>query len=122
MEKKITIGRTGISSLPLALGVMRMAGVSQAQADRVVMQAVDSGITLFDNADIYGGGILLAITGAIREGKAALSSPPRNCDIYDSKSCRMAYHMHGDGLMTMQAFADWIFATATEQKGGNDGK
>lgn len=56
MEKKITIGRTGIESLPLALGVMRMAGVSQAQADRVVMQAVDSGITLFDNADIYGGG------------------------------------------------------------------
>lgn len=56
MAKTITIGSTGIQSAPVALGVMRMAGVSQEQADRVVMQAVESGITLFDNADIYGGG------------------------------------------------------------------
>lgn len=45
---------------------------------------------------------------------AALSAPPRNCDIYDAESCRMAYHLHGDGLMTMQAFADWLFAPAEE--------
>ena len=46
--------------------------------------------------------------------KSALSAPPRNCDIYDAESCRMAYHLHGDGLMTMQAFADWLFAPAEE--------
>ena len=45
---------------------------------------------------------------------AALSAPLRNCDIYDAESCRMAYHLHGDGLMTMQAFADWLFAPAEE--------
>ena len=45
---------------------------------------------------------------------AALSAPPRNCDIYDAESCRMAYHLHGDGLMTMQAFADWLFAPVEE--------
>lgn len=45
---------------------------------------------------------------------AALSAPPRNCDVYNNESCRMAYHLHGDGLMTMQAFADWLFAPATE--------
>lgn len=46
--------------------------------------------------------------------KSALSAPPRNCDIYDAESCRMAYHLHGDGLMTMQAFADWLFAPVEE--------
>ena len=43
---------------------------------------------------------------------AALAKPPRNCDVYDSESCRMAYHLHGNGHMTMQAFADWLFAPA----------
>ena len=54
------------------------------------------------------------------ELNAALSVPPRNCDVYNNESCRMAYHLHGDGLMTMQAFADWLFAPATEKEGGND--
>jgi hypothetical protein len=54
--------------------------------------------------------------------KSALATPPRNCDVYNNESCRMAYHLHGDGLMTMQAFADWLFATATEKEGGNDGR
>ena len=45
----------------------------------------------------------------------ALAAPPRNCDAYNNESCRMAYHLHGDGLMTMQAFADWLFTPATEK-------
>lgn len=51
---------------------------------------------------------------ALDKAKAALANPPRNCDIYDAESCRMAYHLHGDGLMTMQAFADWLFSPAEE--------
>jgi hypothetical protein len=51
---------------------------------------------------------------------AALAAPPRNCDVYNSESCRLAYHLHGDGLMTMQAFAEWLFAPATEKEGGNN--
>ena len=54
----------------------------------------------------------------MQKAKAALAAPPRNCDLYDNESCRMAYHLHGDGTMTMQAFADWLFAPATEQEGG----
>ena len=42
--------------------------------------------------------------------KATLAISPRNCDVYNSETCRMAYHMKGLGLMTMQAFADWLFA------------
>ena len=49
---------------------------------------------------------------AQRAISSALSAPPRNCDIYDAESCRMAYHLHDDGLMTMQAYADWLFAEA----------
>ena len=48
----------------------------------------------------------------------ALAAPPRNCDVYNNESCRMAYHLHGDGLMTMQAFADWLYAPATATEGG----
>ena len=51
---------------------------------------------------------------------AALAAPPRNCDVYNNESCRMAYHLHGDGLMTMQAFADWLYAPTTEKEGGNN--
>lgn len=54
--------------------------------------------------------------------RAALAAPLRNCDVYNSESCRLAYHLHGDGLMTMQAFADWLFAPATEKEGGDDGR
>lgn len=59
------------------------------------------------------------ICETIFKAQDALAAPPRNCDVYDNESCRMAYHLHGDGLMTMQAFADWLFAPATETEGGN---
>ena len=62
---------------------------------------------------------LFAVADTIRNNaRAALAAPPRNCDVYNNESCRMAYHLHGDGLMTMQAFADWLFAPATEKEGG----
>jgi hypothetical protein len=58
------------------------------------------------------------VQGKLAEARAVLAAPPRNCDVYDNESCRMAYHLRGDGLMTMQAFADWLFAPATEKEGG----
>lgn len=45
---------------------------------------------------------------------AALAAPPRNCDMYDKEEVRMAYHLHGDGLMTMQAVVDWLFSPRKE--------
>ena len=41
---------------------------------------------------------------------AALAAPARNCDVYDKEEVRMAYHLHGDGLMTMQAVVDWLYS------------
>lgn len=64
--------------------------------------------------------LFAAVDTVYTKAKAAVAEPPRNCDVYNNGSCRMAYHLHGDGLMTMQAFADWLFAPATEKEGGNN--
>ena len=41
---------------PIALGCMRMASLSDREAEKVILTAMDCGITFFDHADIYGGG------------------------------------------------------------------
>ena len=41
---------------PIALGCMRMASLSEREAEKVIMTALECGITFFDHADIYGGG------------------------------------------------------------------
>ena len=59
------------------------------------------------------------------KARAALAEPARNCDVYDKEEVRMAYHLHGDGLMTMQAVVDWLYSAKkrgdesprTEQEG-----
>ncbi len=53
--KKIPVG-TGLSSAPIALGCMRMAGMEEKKAESLVQTALEKGIDLFDHADIYGGG------------------------------------------------------------------
>ena len=53
--KKIPLG-TALSSAPIALGCMRIAGMEEARAEALVQTALDQGIDLFDHADIYGGG------------------------------------------------------------------
>ena len=50
---------------PIALGCMRMAALSDAEAEKVVLTAVENGITFFDHADIYGGGASETIFGRI---------------------------------------------------------
>lgn len=49
----------------LALGCMRMASLSDIEAERVILDACDRGITLFDHADIYGGGKSEEIFGSV---------------------------------------------------------
>ena len=67
--------------------------------------------------DVGDAGLCKGECDALREVmQEALSAPPRNCDLYTKDEVRLAYHLHGDGLMTMQAFSDWLFA---EAKGEN---
>lgn len=50
---------------PIALGCMRMTGLSVQQAERVVHTALESGVSFFDHADIYGGGESETIFGEV---------------------------------------------------------
>lgn len=74
---------------------------------------------------MYGGGVLQALCGAIREGKLALADPPRNCDRFggDPKMLHTAWFdwsgspsgCNPDGTVKL-TFGEWLLAT--EKKGG----
>ena len=53
--KKIPLG-TSLMSAPIALGCMRISGMEEKKAETLIQTALDSGIDLYDHADIYGGG------------------------------------------------------------------
>lgn len=66
--KTIQIGTSTIQASQLALGCMRMAGLSKEKAKEVIKTSLDSGINFFDHADIYGDGKSEAIfSNAIKE-------------------------------------------------------
>jgi len=67
------LGRTGLFVSELCLGTMTFGGSSgiwsqigdlqQADAERLVGQAIDAGINFIDTADVYAGGVSEQITG-----------------------------------------------------------
>lgn len=54
--KTIDLGKSGLIVPEIALGCMRMAGLSVGEAAAAIEAAVENGITMFDHADIYGAG------------------------------------------------------------------
>ncbi len=52
----MVIRKSTVSSPRIALGAMRIAGMTQEQADRYLSTALECGLNYFDHADIYGGG------------------------------------------------------------------
>lgn len=56
MMKLLQIGTSNIMASQLALGCMRMAGLSKERAKEVIETSLESGINFFDHADIYGDG------------------------------------------------------------------
>jgi aryl-alcohol dehydrogenase-like predicted oxidoreductase len=68
-----SLGRTGLFVSELCLGTMTFGGsdgmwgkigtLQQAEAERLVGQAVDAGINFIDTADVYAGGVSEQITG-----------------------------------------------------------
>ena len=67
------LGRTGLFVSELCLGTMTFGGSSgiwgqigdlqQADAERLIGQAIDAGINFIDTADVYAGGVSETITG-----------------------------------------------------------
>lgn len=54
--KNMVIGQSNIESSNIALGCMRMAGLTVEKAKEVIETALEVGINFFDHADIYGAG------------------------------------------------------------------
>ena len=79
------LGRTGLFVSELCLGTMTFGGsdgiwgqigdLGQAEAERLVGQAIDAGINFIDTADVYAGGVSETITGqALKNLKIARDS------------------------------------------------
>ena len=79
------LGRTGLFVSELCLGTMTFGGtdgiwgkigdLGQADAERLVGQAIDGGINFIDTADVYAGGVSETITGqALKNLKIARES------------------------------------------------
>lgn len=65
--KTIKLGNSGMEVPRIAVGCMRMDGLSEAQADTFVNSAMEKGLNFFDHADIYGGGEAERIFGKVLE-------------------------------------------------------
>lgn len=80
--KKIQIGTSTIEASQIALGCMRMAGLSLNDASSVVNSARESEINFFDHADIYGSG-----ESEITFGKVIKSNNISRTDIFIQSKC-----------------------------------
>ncbi|MFC4735400.1 aldo/keto reductase family oxidoreductase [Bacillus daqingensis] len=69
--KVINIGSSPLQAGEVALGCMRMAGLSTKDADAVIRTSLEEGVTLFDHADIYGGGASEEVFGRAVDLKGA---------------------------------------------------
>ncbi len=59
----IQLGKTGLSVPTVAVGCMRISGMTEAEASAFVNAALEEGANFFDHADIYGGGQSEAVFG-----------------------------------------------------------
>ena len=55
--RTIQLGTTDLQVPVIAVGCMRIKGISQPEAERFVQTALDAGANFFDHADVYGGGV-----------------------------------------------------------------
>ncbi len=75
--KTRTLGKSGIEASEIGLGCWQLGGdfgpIDQARATATLQAAQDAGITFFDTADVYGGGLSEERVGAFTNGKSGIS-------------------------------------------------
>ncbi len=54
--KHIHLGNSDLKASELIMGCMRIDALTESKLDELIQTALDQGISLFDHADIYGGG------------------------------------------------------------------
>jgi predicted oxidoreductase len=69
---KIDIGKSGLKSSEIAVGCMRINKMSVKKLSNYVDTAISEGITLFDHADIYGGGYCEELFGKMLSARGEL--------------------------------------------------
>ncbi len=62
--RTVTLGGSDLRTSRLAYGCWRLSRVDASGA-KAVCAAIDAGFTLFDHADIYGGGVCEEIFGGV---------------------------------------------------------
>ena len=55
--KHIKLGQSNLQVPAIAIGCMRINGLSKQDAERFIQTALEEGANFFDHADIYGGGV-----------------------------------------------------------------
>lgn len=75
----INLGKSGLSVPTVAVGCMRISGMSEKEASAFVNASLEGGANFFDHADIYGGGQSEVVF------KKAVSSIPREDIIIQTK-------------------------------------
>lgn len=84
--KKIDIGKSGLETSEIVLGCMRIDKMSVETLSNYVDTAIAAGITLFDHADIYGGGHCEKLFGEMLASRAGLRTKMQiqsKCSIRD---------------------------------------
>ncbi|WP_054742166.1 aldo/keto reductase [Cellulosilyticum ruminicola] len=63
--KKIHLGSSNIEVSAVAVGCMRMSGLTVKEAESYILSCMEQGLNFFDHADIYGGGQCEEIFGQV---------------------------------------------------------
>jgi len=69
---KVELGKSGIKSSEIILGCMRIDKLSVEELSNLVDVAMNEGITIFDHADIYGGGYCEELFGKMLSKRVGL--------------------------------------------------
>lgn len=124
-----TVGRSDaeIDRLRCKIAKMRQAGDAAKLREAVKRIVAASIVAKNANAPEW---ILQRMADIFAVATTALAAPPRNCDLYKTKEeaqeaflkepCDHPCGICWVGDINNECGVDWLFAPATEQKGGND--
>ena len=80
--KTINLGGSGLEASVIALGCMRISEMSVTELSALVDKCFELGISFFDHADIYGGGVCEELFG-----KVLKENPPMRKDMIIQSKC-----------------------------------
>lgn len=102
------IGTSGVQAARIGLGVMRMAKLSQSEANAAVAAALAQGINFFDTADIYTAG---ESSRKLAKAFAALKTPRESVCL----QTKVGIRKHTSGQITYDFSRDYLLQAVDEE-------